>query len=406
MNSISFVNTSKDVKSAPKDEYKLYSSFGKIKLKNQAQIITLRSDKLNSIKTETPLLYKGLQIGKIAEIEYDKRHDNFKFFLTIKDDFKSKINSNSYFVVKSGVDIDVGFDGIKVKTDSLEDVLFGGIELVQLYDKSKKTKAKDNFWLNTTEEFENIQEEKEYFDVYLSMLDANKLQLKTSVIYKGIKIGYLKQIELKNDLILANIKIDKKYKNLIKKDTQIWLEKFTANISQGVQNPESALSGPSIHIYPNKNSKERFVNHFLLQDKLMSKTIYKDGLRIKLKANMKSTLGVDSSIYYRQVKIGNIESIDLNVYGDSVVISCFIDKKYEKFVRKNSKFFLSTAIASQISLFDVKIQTGTFESMLNGTITVVTPKDYGKKAIDGDRYKMYNEPKEEWMKWSAKIEDE
>ena len=121
---------------------------------------------------------------------------------------------------------------------------------------------------------------------------------------------------------------------------------------------------------------------------------------------MKSTLSVDSSIYYRQVKIGNIENIELNVYGNSVIIDCFIQKKYAKFVRENSKFFLSTAIASQISLFDVKIQTGTFESMLNGTITVVTPQKYGNKATNGYRYKMHNAPKEEWIQWSAKIEDD
>jgi paraquat-inducible protein B len=173
-NSISFINEEKQDKiTNPKDHYNLYGSFGDINLKNKTKIITLRSNHLNSMKVQAPILYKGLPIGKIAEIEYDKRHDNFKFFVAIDDKFSDKIASNSHFVIKSGIDIKMGFDGIKLKTESLEDMLFGGIELINLSSNETKRKSKKEFWLHTTDEFESIKEDNQYISVYLCKIQIN-----------------------------------------------------------------------------------------------------------------------------------------------------------------------------------------------------------------------------------------
>ncbi len=90
--------------------------------------IRLVSDRLGSIAKGNPVYYREIQVGEVSGYRLGNPADHVIIFLTIDDHYAPLITPDTQFWNASGIDVDVGlFSGAKIRTDSLESLLAGGI---------------------------------------------------------------------------------------------------------------------------------------------------------------------------------------------------------------------------------------------------------------------------------------
>jgi paraquat-inducible protein B len=89
--------------------------------------IVLFTDEAGSIGAGAPILYKGLEAGRIESRTFHSESGKIEFGAFISKGFASLVRKNTKFWNASGVDVSLGADGLQLHTGSLETLLFGGI---------------------------------------------------------------------------------------------------------------------------------------------------------------------------------------------------------------------------------------------------------------------------------------
>lgn len=89
--------------------------------------VTLLTRSLGSLDRGSPIYYQGILAGEVLGYEMANDFRNVLIHAFVKAPFDSVLRSSSRFWSGSGIDLSVGPDGLRVKTESLQAVLFGGI---------------------------------------------------------------------------------------------------------------------------------------------------------------------------------------------------------------------------------------------------------------------------------------
>lgn len=90
--------------------------------------LILTTPRLGSIKEGLAVYYREVPVGKVTGYRLGDTADHILVFINIEPRFTALVRKGSRFWNASGVSIDVGlFKGAKIKTDSLESILAGGI---------------------------------------------------------------------------------------------------------------------------------------------------------------------------------------------------------------------------------------------------------------------------------------
>ncbi len=119
---------------------------------------TLQSANKGSLSVGTPVLYRGIQVGRVSQIKLGHLSDRIISTIEVQREYAYLIRDNSVFWNASGVDISLGLSGAQIRTGTLDSVLKGGIafstpeEALQPAAKSGKSfllneHAQDT-WLN------------------------------------------------------------------------------------------------------------------------------------------------------------------------------------------------------------------------------------------------------------------
>jgi paraquat-inducible protein B len=90
--------------------------------------IVLRTAHLEHLQAESPVYYRGIQVGKVQEVSLAADATGVDIHAVIDPPFAPLVRANSQFWAASGVDLKGGIlTGVQVKVESLRAVLSGGI---------------------------------------------------------------------------------------------------------------------------------------------------------------------------------------------------------------------------------------------------------------------------------------
>jgi paraquat-inducible protein B len=125
---------------------------------------TLISDDLGSIDIGSPIYLRRVPVGQVLAyaMEPDGRHIKFTIFITAP--YDRFVSLHSRFWHASGVDVDLGAQGLHVQTQSVVSVLAGGIAFQDLPDPDAAPLATPN-----------EAPERTQFTLYAQMADALRL---------------------------------------------------------------------------------------------------------------------------------------------------------------------------------------------------------------------------------------
>ena len=183
---------------------------------------------------------------------------------------------------------------------------------------------------------------------------------------------------------------------------QFWIVSPKIGFS-GISGLDTIISGSYIGVKPGKGPRVKFFEG--LEDPPLG-DMDNTGLKIIIKADKLGSLHPGAPVYYREVKVGDVETCELAENGQSVDINVGIFKKYAPLVCDNSQFWNASGIGMSVGLFGAKIKSESVEAILTGGIAFATPdnEQMGPPSKSGAIFSLYDNPKDEWLKWKPDID--
>lgn len=360
-------------------------------LQSGGKRFTLTSQSSESLEKGSVVYYREFPAGKVLESRFNPKSDRIEIDIYIEPTFTDRIDSNTLFFEKSGIEVGASLSGVDVDIAALDGILQGSLAFKSI-PGGKAVDSGHRFMLHE----DLYHAENNFVDVILTMPHALGTRQGSPVKYKGLQIGQLDYQVLRQEHLETHLIIDEQYASLLKKDTFFWVEPFQADLG-GIKNPGTVLTGTEIHLMPGRS--QSFSNVFTLSESAPPPTYGKDGLRILINGSRRSSLDVGSPVFYRQVQVGQIESYRLSQDGNGVDFTLFIDPCYQALIRENSVVYLPSAIGVDVSLLGAKLRTETIETMVSGGIGIINPEDLAPQANDGRRFTLQNDVEEEWYSW-------
>lgn len=167
---------------------------------NKAGInVFLISDSAASLNAGDPVLFKGFEVGQIAQIEILNEH-KLKTRLFIESPYDKMVTSNTRFYNASGISLQINAQSVAMHTDAMESTLIGGVA----FDLPKSSKpgrqVVDGTEFNLYDNRQAIEAHPfEYSVDYLLLFDRSVrgLNVGEEVEYRGIKVGSVIDIAFK-----------------------------------------------------------------------------------------------------------------------------------------------------------------------------------------------------------------
>ncbi|HDZ35032.1 intermembrane transport protein PqiB [Pseudoalteromonas sp. AS84] len=218
---------------------------------------------------------------------------------------------------------------------------------------------------------------------------------KTEIKVRSVKIGQIDHVRLSDtqDSVIARAQIDKNYNELLTDDAKIWVVKPRID-ETGISGMSTLLSGVYLEFSPgeSKELKERFK----LQDEpaLIGKDV--KGGRFKLMSYNAEVLDVSTGIFFKNYKIGQIETATFDWENQAMKYGVFIKEPYQNLITMNSIFWVNAGIEIDLSADGININTGSLSKLLKGGISVGLPEQQapGEIAQDGHSFSLSQSYKE------------
>jgi paraquat-inducible protein B len=113
-------------------------------LERQGLRIILAAAQLGSVRTGSPVYFRGFQVGSVTDTELSRDATSVHVQVFISQRYARLVRAGSRFWVVSGLDVDVSlFKGVQINLESLRSLVTGGIAFVTPEDVAGLMPAKD-----------------------------------------------------------------------------------------------------------------------------------------------------------------------------------------------------------------------------------------------------------------------
>lgn len=386
---INFVSSDEDAKA--KTNFVLHHK----KPQPKALRVNVLTNNVDSIKEGTGVFYHGIKIGSVGSYVLDKNMKVFRLTLLIQPKYAKLVNATSIFYNNSGFDFSATLEKVEFNTGSIESLLRGGIA-VDTLDLHAEDGLKKEYVLYSSRDAATSA----YIDVDLVSDDLYGLGLGSLLRYKELTVGRVENIRLTGNTFALDLKIKTDYRDLIKKDTLFWVEKFKLGLD-GIKNVSSAFKGAQVHLKPGISNEDG--NNFSLMSHPPIAHLHEKGLRVVLESLKLGGIKVNTPVSFRQIKIGSVTQYRLNDTATAVDIEIFIEPCYAHIIRGNSYFYNASGIGMEIDLLGAKVKTETLESIVTGGISVLTPDNFTGRAKESQLFILNEDVDADALKWAPEL---
>jgi paraquat-inducible protein B len=227
---------------------------------------------------------------------------------------------------------------------------------------------------------------------------------KTVLEYKGVSAGTVEAVELKPGLggVRIRVRLTKSAASLASTGAQFWIVHPEIGFS-GVRGLDTLVSGVHLNVLPGKGPP---AEHFTGLDQTPAPNITDQGRTFILQSDRLGSLTTGAPVFYREFKVGEVESSRLSDDSTAVLIRIHLEACYGDLVRTSSKFWNTGGFSFKVSLFGgAELKDTSLESLVTGGVAFATPNDatLAPAAPDDAQFTLASEPDKEWLKWSPKI---
>lgn len=164
--------------------------------------VTLLARQLGSLDRGSPVFYQGIVAGEVLGYEMTNDYRNVLVHAFVRAPYDGLVRSNTRFWSGSGFDLSVGPDGVRVKTESLQSLLFGGIafDTPDAHEAGAEDIAGLIFTLH--DDLKSIKDQSYVSKIRFVLFfedSVRGLSVGAPVEFKGIKVGSVTDVRLEYD---------------------------------------------------------------------------------------------------------------------------------------------------------------------------------------------------------------
>ncbi|ACT51214.1 PqiB family protein [Methylovorus glucosotrophus] len=140
----------------------------------------LKSEDLGSLDIGSPVYYRRIQVGRVASYQLGETGQDIKLQIFIDAPYDRYVTTDTRFWNASGVDVSLGADGLKLKTQSVATIVAGGVAFASPMGSQASPADKDTEFTLTADQ-----------DTAMAPPDgqAQYIQLKFDQSLRGLSVG-------------------------------------------------------------------------------------------------------------------------------------------------------------------------------------------------------------------------
>lgn len=172
-----------------------------IKLNEPGRKFMLKAESLASLDAGSAVYFREIPVGIVLGYKMAKDNKSVNVPIFIKAPHDQLVRQNTKFWNISGIDVSVDADGIKVKTQSLEALIGGGIAFETPLNVEGEGLVEENTTFSLFKSYPATREifnEQELFIMYFEG-SVRGLKVGAPVEFKGIRVGTVKEIRMEID---------------------------------------------------------------------------------------------------------------------------------------------------------------------------------------------------------------
>ena len=340
--------------------------------------LTLKAERLGSLSRDSPVFYKQIQVGRVKSYVLGEDQSTVEIKLFIEPQYASLVRKHTRFWNASGVSIDAGLSGVKVRTESLASIVAGGIAFATPEHRKDSPATDPNISFRLYEDYDAAQAG---IRVSLKLHDFEGLEPgRTPVMYKGIQVGHMKTFKVDADLGGAQVELmlDPRTEDYLVEGTDFWVVRPSISLA-GITGLEALVKGNYIAIRPGESGNPPR-REFEARAKAPPLDLGAPGLHLVLFSDALGSMEVGSPILYRQVKVGSVQSFQLSRDDSQVVLGVHIEPEYSHLVNTSSRFWNASGITLKGGLSGVEVKSESLQTLLAGGIAFETPQPQAARS--------------------------
>ncbi len=173
-----------------------------VRAEDEGKRLVLMAEGLGSIDIGSPIYYQGILAGEVLGYELSSDQKNVFIHAFVKAPYSEMVRGNTRFWNISGLDVTVDAQGLRVRTESVQSLLFGGIAF-STPDTLEPAAGDVADLVFTLHESRTRIEEQTYTRKVRFVLffegSVRGLAIDAPVEFKGIKVGRVVDVRLEYD---------------------------------------------------------------------------------------------------------------------------------------------------------------------------------------------------------------
>jgi paraquat-inducible protein B len=222
---------------------------------------------------------------------------------------------------------------------------------------------------------------------------------KTTLQYRSVNFGIVEEIDLSEntDGVIVHARVSPSAAKHITEGTRFWVVRPRVGAS-GISGFQTLLSGAYItnELGPPDAAKKR---SFKGLDEPPMVVDHPDALRLELTTDALGDISGGSPIYYRNIQVGKVAGYELGDKDQGVTIHLAITHEHANLVTANTHFWNVSGFELDASFSGIEANIGSLRSLISGGISFDTHGAPGTSAKNGDRYSLYEGPKQSKKAW-------
>ncbi|TDJ75339.1 MCE family protein [Pseudomonas putida] len=386
----------------PQREFEARAKAPPLDLKAPGLHLVLFADTLGSLEVGSPVMYRQVKVGSVQSYQFARNSKRILIGVHIEKEYENLVNGSSRFWNVSGITLTGGLSGIKIKSESLQTLMAGGIAFDTPTPNVALKRRIPRFRL-----MESLEEVNRSGTLVTIRVDrADGLKPGTPIRFKGLDVGSVESVDLTKDLqaVLLRARITEAADRIARVGTQFWVVKPALGLVR-TENLDTLIGGQYLEVQP--AAKDRGPQRDFIALAEAPEVIGPEvGLPLTLSALRRGSIKPGVPVTYREVAVGKVTGFELGQTADRVLIHILIEPRYAALVRGGSRFWNSSGFGFDWGLFKgATVRTESLETLIDGGIAFATPEgeQMGNPARPQQTFALFDKPEETWLQWAPKI---
>ncbi len=387
----------------PQREFEARPKAPPLDLKAPGLHMVLFADTLGSLEVGSPVMYRQVKVGSVQSYQFAPNSSRILIGVHIEKEYENLVNGSSRFWNVSGITLTGGLSGIKIKSESLQTLMAGGIAFDTPQPNVALKRRIPRFRLFESEEAVN----RTGTLITLRVERADGLKAGTPIRFRGLDVGSVESVDLTKDLqaVLLRARITESAERIARAGSQFWVVKPALGLVR-TENLDTLIGGQYIEVQPAIKDRGPQRDFIALAEAPEVKGA-EIGLPLTLSAPRRGSLKPGVPVTYREVQVGKVTGFELGQSADRVLIHILIEPRYAALVRSGSRFWNSSGFGFDWGLFKgAKVRTESVETLIDGGVAFATPEgeQMGNPARPQQTFPLFEEADEAWLQWAPKIQ--